>query len=54
MLVEIRSPKVEGVLDGYRPMAGFFTTGRDLQRNEVTHAVLTVAGPDETTDLGFC
>jgi hypothetical protein len=57
LLMDIRSRQVEAVMDGYRPMVGFFTdSGSDeaLDRDHVDSAIFILASPDETTDLGMC
>lgn len=57
LLMGIRSPQVEVVMDGYRPVVGFFTdsgTSETLDRRHVDPAIFTLASPEKTTDLGMC
>lgn len=57
LLVDVRTAEVEAVMEGYRPMVGFFTApdvSEALDRNRVDYAIFTLAAADETTDLGMC
>lgn len=57
LIMDVRSKPVEAVMDGYRPIVGFFTSpdvSENLVSSNVHSASMLIAGPDETTDLGSC
>lgn len=57
LILEVRSPPVEKVLEGYRPIVAFFTDselGDQLRKDHVDDASLLIASADEGNDLGSC
>lgn len=57
LIVDIISAPVERVMDGYRPIVGFFSkseVSEVLDKSQVHNASMLIAGPDEKTDLGMC
>lgn len=57
LIAEVRSPQVASLMEGYRPIVGFFTDspyGETLNTDHVDYASMLVASPEETTDLGMC
>ena len=57
LILDIRSEPVEAVMDGYRPIVGFFTSpnfSEELVPSHVDNASMLIAAPEETTDLGMC
>lgn len=57
LIVEVRSPQVEAILDGSRPRITFFTSSEvsdTFVPNHVDDASMLLASADQTTDLGSC
>jgi hypothetical protein len=54
LIVDVRSASVERVMEGYRPIVGFFSRSEILDRSQVHNASMLIAGPEEKTDLGMC
>ena len=58
LLADVRSPAVEAVMDGDRPLVGFFSEEtadtEDFDPRDVDYAIFTLAAPDESVDLGMC
>jgi hypothetical protein len=57
VIIEVRSPQVEAILDGSRPTVAFFTSAEVSEMfvpSHVDDATMLLSSGAHTTDLGSC